>query len=463
MQSDVLTTIAAAGVAACVLAAGPGAAAAQEEEPGDEGSCDLEGSEMLAQAEDLLNEAAEMDTTDATAAAAEAQYRQAWKRVQLALQQDTTNAATYYMAGRANVGLGDYARADSMLDRFVEMEPGCAQVAQDIRFDGWANTFNEGIRAYQADDDSTALAKFQTANELRRDPRSLNNAALIRQQQGDVERAEELYRESLEVAQGDPEFEEEFRTATINLAEVLRNRGDRDQMLQIYRDYLEQRPDDVTANVNYAVGLREAGQPDSAQKILQGIVQRDDLSFKERLDVGRSLMGMEDYEGARVALEQAREERPYHKGVMQQLMTARANSGEVEGAAALGDTLVQWYPYQRQLVQSYVQILDQLGRADRVQELLPAMQSMDVRIPQAGLVRSGENTYVVRGQVRGDAVTGQTVALPVEFLGPEGQAVAEENAEIQVPGTNELATFQVSVESDQPVTGFRYGRIEQGS
>lgn len=463
MQSYVVKT-AATFLAACVLVAGPAGAAAQEEDGEEEGeSCELEGTEVLDQAEDILNEAAESDTTESTSAAVEAQYEQAWKRVQLALQQDSTSPAAYYMAGRASIGLGDNARADSMLDRFVELEPNCESIAEDIRFDGWAGIFNAGIRAYEADDDSTALEKFEEANLLREDPRSLNNAAIVYQQRGETERAEELYRTSLEKAEGDEEFREQFRAATINLAELLRDGGDREEMLEIYRDYLSQNPDDVTAKVNFAVGLRESDHADSAQAVLQSVVDRDDLSFEERLDVGRSLMGLKDYEGARTALEQAREARPYHKDVMQQLVTARANSGEVEAAAALADTLVQWYPYQKQLFQSYVQILDKQGRADEVQQVLPDMQDMDVRIPRAGLVRKGENTYVIRGQIRGETVTDQTVVLPVSLVGPEGETVAETDAEVEVPGAEELSAFQVTIETDESVAGFRYGRIEQGS
>lgn len=464
MQTDVVRTVAAGCLAVCALVAGSSGLYAQEEDAEeDQQSCELEGTEILDQAEDMINEAAELENEESAEAAVEAQYEQAWKRVQLALQQDSSSAAAYYMAGRTSIGLGENVRADSMLDRFVELEPGCASIAEDIRFDGWASTFNEGIRAYQAEDDSTALDKFEQANALREDPRSLNNAALIHQQRGDMERAEELYRGSLEIAEGDEEYEEQFRAATINLAELLRARGDREEMLGIYRDYLDQRPDDVRAKVNFAVGLRETDRADSARAVLQTVVDRDDLTFEERLDVGRSLMGMKDYEGARVALEQAREARPYHKDVMQQLMTSRANSGEVEGAAALGDTLVRWYPYQKQLLQSYVQILDQQGRADDVQQFLPALEGMDVRIPQSGLVQQGENTYVIRGQIRGETVTNQTVVLPVSLIGPDGETVAEQEAEIQVPGADELSAFQVTVQTDQPVAGFRYGQIDRGS
>lgn len=447
---------------ASVAVVSPAGTTAQQEEGGEQ-KCQLEGSQLLNQAEDLINEAAMMDTTDATAAATRAQYEQAWKRAQLALQQDTADAAAYYMAGRASVGIGEYARADSLLDRFVKMKPACSSVAENIRFDGWADSFNAGIRAYQADDDSAALAKFEQANRLLRDPRSLNNAALIHQQRGDLERAEELYREALKVAEGSKEFRKQYRTATINLAELLRNKGDRDQMLTLYRRYLGERPDDATALINYAVGLREANREDSAQKVLEGVLNREDLTFRERLNVGRSLMGMKSYEAARIALEQARRDRPYNKTVMEQLMTAAANSGQLDRAASLGDTLVAWYPYQKSLYQSYVQVLDRQGRADRVQQVLPDMQNMEVRIPQVRIARKGEDAYLVRGQVRGAAVRNQTVKLPVELIGEDGEVVARTGAEVQVPGGDQLASFQVQIETDQPVAGFRYGRIQKGS
>lgn len=263
---------------AFVLGTGPvNSAAAQE--------CELEGSDILNQAEDMINQAAELEGY-ASEETVNAQYRKAWRRVQLALENDTSSAAAHYMAGRTSIGLGEYARADSMLDQFVELEPGCASIAEDIRFGGWADTFNEGIKAYQANDHSTALEKFDQANDLREDPRSLNNAALIHQQRGNTEQAEELYRASLELATGDEEFAEQVRTATINLAELLRNRGDREKMLEIYRDHLARSPDDVRATINFAVGLRETDQTDSARNVLQRISDHQDLSgdARDRVD-----------------------------------------------------------------------------------------------------------------------------------------------------------------------------------
>lgn len=461
MLREVVRSAGAACVCIGLLAAGTVTSAAQED--GGGGDCQLQGSDMLNQAEDLINQAAKLDTTEATSSAADAQYEQAWKRIQLALQQGDPSAAAYYMAGRASIGTGDYARADSMLARFVKKKPACGKIASDIRFDAWATSFNRGIRAYQARDDSTALARFEQANQIREDPRSLNNAALILQQRGEMDRAEELYRQALKLSEGSEEYADQYRKATINLAEILRNRGQREQMLSLYREYLDQSPDDVTAKINYAVGLREAGQSDSAQAVLRSVVESGDLSFQEGLNVGSTLIGLKSYGDARRVLTRAREQRPYHKAAMEELMTASANSGELGRAAALGDTLTSWYPYQKQLFQAYVQVLDRQGRADRVERILPDMQNMAIRIPQSGMSEVAENQYVVRGQVRGGTVTERTVTLPIELLGADGQVVGSTEAQIQVPGADRLSAFQVTVQTDRPAVGFRYGRIQQGS
>lgn len=214
--------------------------------------CELEGTDTLDQAEAILNGAAELEKDESAEAAAEAQYKQAWKWVQRALKEDSSNAAAYYLAGRASIGVGEYARADSMLDRFIEMKPDCASIAEDIRIGRWKILLNEGVRAFEADDDSTALEKFEQANALREDPRSLNKAAVIHQQRGNTERAEELNRRSLEIAEGDEEFRKEFGIA----------------------------------EYNFAVGLRRKGQPDSARRVMQGLADREEVpgQMRERAD-----------------------------------------------------------------------------------------------------------------------------------------------------------------------------------
>lgn len=459
MLSDFVRIVSVAALAVGLLAGAPGGVLAQEEEGGEGGSasCELQGTDITSQAEDLINSAAEQDSVNP--AAAKAQYDQALKRVQLAMQQDSTDATAYWLGGRVHLGLDNYARADSLLNRFVQLKPACAKLTSDLRFQAWAAAYNRGIRSYQAGDDSAALVQFEKASTIHDDSRALNNAALLHQQRGNLERAEELYRRSMEVAADSAQLQ----AASINLAELLRSRGRTDESLTIYRDYLEQRPDDVTALINYAVGLRTAGQNDSAQAVLDRVMSRDDLAFEEWYNVGLTLMQMQSFDAAGRAFQRAREMQPYDKATMQHLASVSLGTGDVARAAAIGDTLVNWYPYERQLYKQLMQALDKQGRTGEVQKLLPALQSMPLEIVQMSLVRQSENQYVLQGQVASGTAAGQTVTLPVEFFDSSGQTVTTREIQIQVPAQGQAAQFQVPVETDQPIAGFRYDGIQGSS
>lgn len=440
-----------------------GGLAAQEEGQSDQ-ECQMEGTEATRQAEQMIDQGMELDSV--APEEARAQYQQALTRVQLALKQDETDAAAYWLAGRAHVGLGDLARADSMFNRFIELAPGCANLTSAARQNAWVDAYNAGIRAYQAGNDSTALDRFEAANVIADDARSLNNAALLRQQRGELDRAETLYRRSLEIARDTAQL----RAASINLAELLRQQGQVDAALSLYADYLESHPDDVRANINYASALREvassdsgrAALADSATAVFDRLLQRSDLSFTEWFNVGIGLMRSQTFEGARLAFQKARELRPYDKPTMQNLVEVNRVTGNVARAASLADTLVSWYPYQKDLYRTYIQALDQQGRTQRVQQLLPQIDNLPLEFSQLDMVQESQSRYVVRGQVAPGARAGQTVTVPFEFLGPDGSVVASKEATIQVP-TQGSTTFQLALESQEAVAGFRHGQIQGGS
>ena len=433
---------------------------------GQEGQqeCQLSGTEATRQAEEMIDEAAGLDTV--APEQARARYQQAMTRVQLALKQDEEDPVAYWLAGRAQIGLDNYAVADSMLNRFAQMKPGCSNLVSAARQNAWIQAYNAGIRAYQGGRDSLALEKFEQANVIDGDARSLNNAALLHQQRQNFDRAESLYRRSLEVAQDT----EQLRAASINLAELVRSQGRLDEALDIYTNYLEQNPEDVTANINYAVALRTAAQGDSARAsladsadaVFQRLLQRDDLTFTEWFNVGLGLMRSQSYEGAKLAFQKARDLQPFDKPSMQNLVEIHRVTGTVSEAASLADTLVEWYPYEKDLYRTYIQVLDKQGRTQRVQQLLPRIQNLPLSFSQLDMVRQGENSYVVRGQVAPGSRAGQTVTVPFEFLDAEGNVVATKEATIEVPAEGST-TFQLALESEQAVAGFRHGQIQGGS
>lgn len=445
-------------VGALALAAGLAVAATSGLAAQDaEGECQLEGTEVTRQAESLIDEASELDSI--APEQSQDNYRQALTRVQLAMKQNEDDATARWLAARAQLGLGDFEAADALFDEFVEMKPACEELARTARNNAWVNAYNAGIRAYQAGDDSTALEQFERANLVFDDARSSNNAALLHQQRGNTERAEELYRRSLEIA-GDTA---QYRAASINLAELLRNQGRNDESLGIYQDYLQERPGDVTAAINYAVGLRTAGREDSAQAVFDRLLEREDLTFEQWFNTGLGLVESKAYRGARMAFRKARESQPYEKLTLQNLAQVNMGLGEFQRAAALADTLVDWYPYQKDLYRTLMQSHDQQGNTQRVQQILPQLEGMPLEIPQASMVRQSEDTWRVQGQITGRSAAGQSVTIPFEFFDETGNTVVSQELSLEVPGEGQTQPFRLEVSADRPIAGFRYGEVRAGS
>lgn len=441
-------------LAVMLFLAGPSLLASQEAP-----DCPMEGKAISMQVEELIDQAAELDSV--APEQANDRYQEAITKLKLALKQDPEDATAHWLAGRAYIGLEQYAMADSMLTRFTELLPdeGCKQLDRQVRRAAWTETYNSGIRAYQAGDDSTALDKFESANVIWEDARSLNNAALLNQQRGNIERAQELYRQSLEVA----EEQEQRQAAAVNLAELLRSQGETEKSLATYEQYLSAHPEDVTATLNYAVGLRKAGMADSAEVIFEELLDRDDLSFQHWFNVGIGLMESESFQSAIRAFEEARTEHTYDKPTLVNLAQAYLAAGNAARSASLGDTLVNWYPYQKSLYRPVMQALNRQGQTDRVQQLLEKLQNLPLEFPQLDMIQQEEGVYVLRGRVIGGTMAGREVTILFEFLDSQGNLVVTEEATLTVPDPNQSQGFQLRVQTDEPVSSFRYGEVRSGS
>lgn len=302
------------------------------------------------------------------------------------------------------------------------------------------------------------MAAFDTANIILRDPRSLNNAALLHQRMGDMDRAADIYRTTIKMG-GDSA---QIRAATINLAELLKDQGKQEQAFEVYRDYLSEHPRAVLPRINLAVGLAQAGQKDSAQAIMTSMLDRQDLSYDDLADLGTGLLQIQDFESAEEAFKRAHKANPYAREGLSDLVQAAMGAGDFKTAAAAGDSLLDHYPYDKGAYRAVAQSLDRLGNKQAVQARLKTMQSLPLEFTSLRLVQQGQ-VYVVQGQVAGGTASGSKVQVPFTFYGPDGSTVAQKAVTIDVPHGDAEGQFQVQVQSDKPIVGFSYGKATSAS
>jgi len=418
---------------------------------GQEQECNLSGTPESHLAQQMLNQANDTTRSESQRQAA---YKQAWGAVQGPVEDETDDPTPYILGAQALVGMGEYSRAGELLTRFEEVAPeGCMKLSQQVRFQAWANIYNQALQAYNSGDREGALEHFEQANSIYDDARSLVNAAALHQQQGNQSRAMELYSQALDVG-GEPE---QMRTAIDNLARTRLQQGDTTAAMAQYEQYLGQNPDDVSIQAKYAQALSQTGRSDSAQAIFSNLVNQSGLNFQQWSQIGVGLYQAGSYDQAIEAFTNAREQRPLNKETMENLLSAYSQAEQWEAIPPLADTVISWYPYDSQNYRPAVRAYDNLKQPKRAQELLTQIQELPIQIARLGMTGSG-GSYTVQGQFQttSESAAGQEITIPFEFLDSQGNVVTTHEFTATVPAQGESQTIQFQVQAGEEVATFRY-------
>lgn len=430
---------------ACAGLLAPTAATAQEQES----ACQLEGSPGAQTASEKFAEARDAASPEA----AQAAYMAAWDAVKNDME---TNPTAAFLAANAAIGLGNYEEADRLLDLFLERKPDCAAEATNTRYNGWVTLYNEAIQAYQEGDNARALERFEVANMFHPDLRGFNNAALLHMEMGETDEAIATYEMALE---SDVEGDEEQRRQIITgLGDLLASEGRPDEAAAAYASYLEEHPDDVVARIRYALSLMSTDRAEEAAGIFEEILSRDDLTTQQWVEVGVGLYNSESYADAATAFGKARSQNPYNKEAMENLVNASVQAGETGQVLALADTLVNWYPHEPA---NYQLLATALARSDKDMEAMQALQTgetLTVVFELVQMAQANDGSYVVRGSVEAREGAPASIEIPFEFLGADGSVVATETLALSLPAAGESQRFDLTVTSETPIAGFRYGK-----
>jgi tetratricopeptide (TPR) repeat protein len=311
--------------------------------------------------------------------------------------QDDGDPTALWLAAEAHIGLGEFEAADALLIRFVGTNPACQERSDNSRFNAWATAYNDAIQHYQAGDMEGALASFLSANTIKKDSRAFNNAGLLYQNLGDQEAAIEQFRGAVEA--DDPS--DQARDASLNLAEALRSAGRSPEAIEMLRLFAEAHPNDVMAEMNYAVALTIEGDPAAAQPTFTKLLSRDDLTVDQWNQVGVGLYEAESFGDAVTAFQKARALNPYDRDALNNLATSALEAGEVELAAELSGLLVERYPYD---FDAYTLLANTASRTENAVLALQVIQErggLAFSLENVQLRERGDNAYVVEGLVMG--------------------------------------------------------------
>lgn len=411
-------------------------------------------------------------------------YGQALTAALEGIQKDPDNPKVWYLAGRAYIGLDDYAGADSVLDKAEEIYPRYVLETEEVRERAWAQAYNSGIGQLQQGNQDAAIELFKKATLVYQGrPEAELNLAATYAARSEGEAAIEAYRRALTILRTadttgldqktKEQWTEQEGIAAFNLAQLLAREARDAEAAEAYRDYLKREPDNIMAKTNLAVALVNLDQRDAAMELYNELLSRADLKEQDYFIVGVGLFRVEAYDRSADAFRKALELNPYNRDARYNLAQAlyqvaagmepktvqdsaswRAAWGEVVPVA---QRLVDCDPYNRN---GLALLAHGLARSRQEQEAvkilerhrdLPfSLESLDFRPGERG----GATLHARLLNLTLEP--GTPVTLEFTFLGSDGQALGSKQVTVEAPAKDQEASLDVTIESTEPVAGYCY-------
>lgn len=452
-------------------------------------------------AKDFLEDAA--DTDDPSEA--RRLYEQALEAAKAGIEADARNPRSYYQAGLAYLGLGDYVGADSMLARAEELYPRYRILeTQGLRLDHYATEFTAGDEAMEAGNTEQAQRHFENADAIYKErPEAALTLGQIYAQNGELEKSLDAFQRAVEVIDSDATQTVDSTTADIwlqnrgialqNIAQLHFNLGNTEAAARVYQQIVDEDPADVTALTNLAVTLVQLELPDSARAVYDDLLARDDLTDREYFNAGVGLYQIGEYRLATDAFRGVLQEAPRNRDALQNLtqtvalMASESQQGSsvtADSAAALDAEAALESLEVPDSAAVYDQWIEVIELAERLLEMDPR-NGLGARLLAQALVRTGDEQAAVRvledlqgwpfevdnlrmqmlssggGALFGSVVNktlepGSEVTLEFTFYGEGGRAIATETLTAVVGEAEMAETFQLQVQTDERVRGYSY-------
>lgn len=419
------------------------------------------------------------------------------------IENDPGNPRPYFLAGQAQVRLGDYVAADSLFDRAQEIYPAYEPEIDIERSNAWVRAYNAGVAALEQGESEDAIAHLERADLIYdKRPEARLNLGAVHAQLGQDEQAIEAYEGALEIIRGperqylsaeqEESWQQNEQVATFNLALLLANAGRDREAAEAYRDFLERVPDDLQAQVNLAVVLSRMGETEEASEIYAGLLENPDLDPEDYFQVGIGLFEGEQYELASEAFRNALDANPYNRDALYNLanaLYARAQAIETRiieeggdlGPSAAGELeplyqelnevasrIDEMDPNNRNVLALRAQALrglsdlesDEAAEAElrsQASAVLERHEALPVEVLNVQVQPGAEESVTIHGEVvNWNLEPGDSVTIDFSLLGPNGAEISSESVTVNAPAVEQRTQFEVEIAAPGEIAGWEY-------
>jgi tetratricopeptide (TPR) repeat protein len=411
-------------------------------------------------------------------------YQRALEAAQAGIQLDATNAQSYYQAGEAYMGLGDYSMAGEMFERAEAIYPRYVVETDYIREIAWIEAFNEGVEILLADSTGAGTAgdaapAFERAHAIFQGrPEAMVQLGSIYAERGREGEAADLFLQAVAVVEGpygervdDEALRAEWASmrevALLNAGELLFQEQRYAEAAEAFDKAREAMPDDLSVVSNLAASLVLAGESARAQAIYDELLARPDLDARDLINIGTGLSeGGNELQAAR-AFARAHEMIPQDRDALYnyaQSLYFAADAADSTAAQPIwtellevsGD-LIEVDSHSSNAYRMVLTALQRLGRAGEVDQYMQSYTALPFEITGIGMGQLPDG-WAVAGRVTTlqGGNPGSSVDLQMHFYAMDGSLVGTEEFTVTLPAVGESTEFQVDLVTNTEVGGYRY-------
>jgi tetratricopeptide (TPR) repeat protein len=341
------------------------------------------------------------------------EYAQARQQAGRAITANPASAYGYYLAGQAAIGVADYADADSLFRRSVELCPELAEYdVNRLRAGSASLSVERGSALLQSGDTTGGIAAYNTAISL--DPNNYPAEfylGLIGFQRQNTDEAVRRWRRVVEIIDALPA----------------------DSSLEVMAGRSETRGNTLNALVLASAQYLNRQQSPQAAELLADLTQRLPNNPEALYNYALALNNLQRWQQLVPVAQRATEVAPLSYGAW--ILYYNAYAGQSQAATQAGQTAQA----------------AELGRQAR--QISQRSETLPVQLEGITIDVEAENT-----QVRGTAVgTGPTAPVQVEFtLHGADRVLGTGTVTITPPARDQQSRFELTIPNAAPVLGVTY-------
>lgn len=420
-------------------------------------------------------------------------YEAAMQDAMEGIQADSMNPKLYLQAGQAAIGLEEWARADTLLDKALELYPGYQDRVTSEREEAWVTAYNAGADALQGGNTEEALRFFQGANDIYKGrPEAMLALGSVHMQMGNASDAADAYREALGILNGPPpdrlddeqteRWAQDRQVAAFNAAQLMAQSGRFAEAAEVLESFLNDNAHlldaatQLRAQTALAGFMAQAGREDEAAALYDEIASREDLTSVDYFQVGIGFFNTGDYARSAEAFTKSAELNPYSRdallNLVQSLYSEALELEKDEQSPERDEQLIEIYddlldaarqvqaldPLNRNLLSFMLRSLrakadlsdaaaaEELNR--QTQELYRAYQNQPYGISDVGVAITQDDRSRVTGQLANlSGNPGDEVDIRFALVDEEGNVVAEDTISVTAPEQGAATSFSTILDA----------------